>query len=391
MTIRFLLIIVFAIAALAVTARLLDDSVSPLDTSVTISEALGAGIDSEEMRSGMPYLRAEAQREFEFPADHGPHEGYKLEWWYFTGNLAASDGRRYGYQFTIFRSALSPEIDVADKVEDATAYWATNQLYSAHFALTDVDRATFSSSERFSRGAADLAGARADPFRVWVDDWSVVGVGDNFTLRLQAVGEGYSLDLELTPEKPIVLQGDRGLSPKGNDPGQASYYYSIPRFKTSGTVDSGAGGVEVQGASWMDREWSTSLLGSDQTGWDWFSLQLDDDRELMYFQLRNRQEDEPPFTEGSLIDAQGQVSELGNVELSVIEEWTSPVSQITYPSGWDLLIPDHDLELQVVPLLKGQELNVSVRYWEGAVQILDGDGVPRGYGYVELTGYGEEH
>jgi len=355
-------------------------------------EALDASVSVAEAMSGdtTGYRRAETVRSFQFPADHGPHPGYKNEWWYVTGTLSGPDGTPYGYELTIFRSALTPPADSAALVRTvSTSGWRTNQFYMAHFALTNGGRERFRSAERFGRGGAGLAGAQAEPFRVWLEDWSMQSVGtDTFPVRLRAQTEEAAIDLEITPEKPMVLQGDRGLSQKGPGSGNASYYYSYTRLATEGTVVAGSDSVRVEGTSWLDREWSTSALGPNQEGWDWFALQLEDGRDLMYYQLRTDEGAPSRFSEGVLVGPDGEAQPIRRTDISleVLDTWTTPDGRRTYPVAWRLQVPDEDLDLRVEALLPNQELDVSVRYWEGAVRV---EGSATGRGYVELTGYGD--
>lgn len=340
---------------------------------VAVSRALGG-----EAAAG--YARAFEPRPFRFPEDHGPHPEFRTEWWYFTGNLAGTDDRRFGYQLTLFRVALAPEMPQRD------SSWASRQIFMAHFALTDAGGGRFHHFERFSRAALGLAGAQAAPFRVWLEGWSVEGTDDFLPLRLQAAEGEVALDLRLENAKPVVLQGERGLSRKSDEAGNASYYYSLSRMPTVGEVRLGEEVFPVQGESWLDREWSTSALGEEQAGWDWFSLQLDDGRELMFYRLREKEGGASPWSAGTLVAADGSVRRLGHDEV-VIEEldhWTSPYSGARYPSRWRLRIPAAGLDLQLEPLLNDQELRTTVRYWEGAVEA---KGAVNGHGYVELTGY----
>ena len=325
------------------------------------------------------YARAYEPRVFRFPADAGPHPDFKTEWWYWTGNLTADDGRRFGYQFTVFRQALSPDTVGGND-------WRSRQLYFAHLALSDIDGGRFHPFERFSRGAAGLAGAQADPFRVWIDDWTAQGHPDS--IRLTAAENGFGIDLSLRATKPRVLQGDRGLSRKSGEPGNASYYYSRTRQETRGHILLDGRRVPVTGRSWLDREWSTSVLAEEQSGWDWFSLQFDDGTELMLYQLRLRDGGVDPFSSGVLIDSKGDTRKLSSDDfrIDVRRDWTSPRTGITWPSGWDISIPALDITLRVTPMQDDQEMPLSVIYWEGAVRVT---GDRSGYGYVELTGYGE--
>lgn len=335
------------------------------------------------------YSRALLPRAFIFPQDHGPHPEFQTEWWYYTGNLTTIGGRHFGVQFTIFRFAITPNSS------SRPSAWATNQIYMAHFALTDVAEKKFYAFERFSRGANRLAGAQGMPFKVWVEDWHVSAIeADSLiafpTMKIQAAEAVIAIELELRNLKPVALHGDRGLSPKGLEPGNASYYYSLPRMSAKGQIRVQRQLFEVTGEAWLDREWSTSALGPDQVGWDWFALQLSDGREVMYYQIRNRDKSIEPFSRGSLVDKNGMCQALNpsDVQLNVLEHWTSPHG-IRYPSRWQLQIPKHQLELLITPYLADQELKLSIRYWEGAVKIegfASGDRI-NGHGYVELTGY----
>jgi predicted secreted hydrolase len=262
----------------------------------------------------------------------------------------------------------------------------------AHFALTDVAGKQFYAFERFSRGAAGLAGAMGQPFRVWLENWQVDGQGaDGTPMRLQARNGDLALDLTLAAGQGLVLQGDRGLSQKSAEAGNASYYYSFPRMPSRGTITVGGQSFEVQGDSWMDREWSTSALGANQVGWDWFALQLDDGRALMWYRLRLKDGGADPASSGLLIAADGSTRRLGrsDVTLETTSQWRSPATGITYPSAWRLHIPGERLDLVVTPLLADQELRLTTTYWEGAVDV---SGSVTGRGYVELTGYDQaEH
>ena len=330
------------------------------------------------------YAKALAPRDFHFPADHGPHPEFRTEWWYYTGNLATAEGRRLGFQLTFFRSALAPE-----SPERASA-WATRQAWLAHFTVSDVAGKRFHSFERWSRDAVGLAGAQAQPFRVWVKDWTAEGV-PVFPMRLRAAEGGVAIDLVLQEGKPPVLQGDRGLSRKGAEPGDASYYYSLTRMPTTGTVRLDGASFQVTGDSWMDREWSTSSLGRDQVGWDWLALQLSDGWDVMLYRLRRADGAADPASSGTLIapDGHSRPLHLADFQLEGSGEWRSPRSGARYPDRWRVRVPGEELDLDVRPLLADQELDVSFRYWEGAVEVTGthhGRKV-QGKGYVELTGY----
>jgi predicted secreted hydrolase len=263
-----------------------------------------------------------------------------------------------------------------------------------HLAVADVAGKRFYAHERYRRAALGLAGARTHPFRVWLEDWSIEGQGpDALPVRLRAAHDAIAIDLLLDSAKPPVLQGDRGLSQKSAEPGNASYYYSLTRMTTRGILRVGNERFEVSGLSWMDREWSTSALAEHQVGWDWFALQLSDGREVMFYRLRRRDGSVDPVSAGTLVDADGEAQRLSNdhVQLEVLDRWDSR-SGVRYPSRWRLRIPQQALDLTIAPYFADQELNLSVRYWEGAVKIEGTSrGQPlRGRGYVELTGYGDE-
>lgn len=353
---------------------------APIGASVQIGQALTGDTTG--------YTRAVAPKPIRFPEDHGPHPDYKLEWWYYTGNLSTESGRRFGYQFTIFRNALAPPDSTAIDIESS---WSTKQLYFAHFAVSDIENKAFYASERFSRGAAGLAGAQADPFKVWLEDWQAEQTSEGMPpMRVQATQDGAAIDLTMDLAKPIVFQGDNGYSVKGPGYGNASYYYSMTRLKTSGTVTIDGEAYPVEGASWMDREWSTSLLAEDQEGWDWFSIQLNDGRDLMYFNVRHASGDVTPYSDGALFAQDGSKRELKSTELQldVLDTWESPKGGV-YPSRWRMRVPSEELDLNIEPFFNNQELDVAVRYWEGAVKVSGtaGNQPISGVGYVELTGY----
>lgn len=320
---------------------------------------------------------------FRFPADLGAHYRFQTEWWYFTGNLEDVGGRPFGYQLTFFRRALRSEPTKGE------SRWRTNQVYMGHFAVSDIQSDKFLSFERFSRGNPGLAGAVGEPFRVWLENWEVREISpDNW--QLTAGTEQLQLCLKLRPQKGMVLNGEAGLSRKGNKPGSASYYYSNTRIKTRGTLRMEGETFILSGSSWLDREWSTSVLSRDQIGWDWFAIQLDDNREIMLFQIRERQGGISDFSSGSYIDATGISTHLNNHEFSilVLEQWRSPATGKQYPAAWQIRIPSRKLNLTVRPRMADQEHHHSFSYWEGAISIDGGD--VSGTGYAELTGYNSQ-
>lgn len=375
-------VLVALAVAVAFVTRESGDAGPSRSGTLTVAGALGGGDGGTE-----GFARAVEPRAFQFPEDHGPHPGFRTEWWYWTGNLETEDGRAFGYQFTLFRSALAPEAPVRDSA------WGTRQVYLGHFTVSDVGAGRFHAHERFSRAAVGLAGATTTPFHVWLEDWEARSTGpDMWPVRLHAQADGVALELLLEPGKAPVLQGDKGLSQKGPEKGNASYYYSMTRMPSRGTVTVDGVSFPVKGESWMDREWSTSALGEDQVGWDWFSLQLSDDSELMYYQLRKKDGSADPFSAGTWAPPVGEPVRFTreDVKLQVLSTWKSPLGG-EYPAKWRVTVPKLGLELTVTPKLANQELPVSVRYWEGSVS-LEGsrEGAPvKGRGYVELTGYAD--
>jgi predicted secreted hydrolase len=346
-------------------------------------------IGPEPEPTGASFEQATGPRALVFPRDHGPHPDFQTEWWYYTGNLQAEGGRRFGYQLTFFRRAAQPAAERVERSSD----WAAEQIYMAHFTLTDVDGRAFHAFERFERGAAGLAGARGEPaYGVWLRDWQVEQSGAD-TYRLRAAAEGVALDLEMLDRKGLVLQGERGYSQKGPEPGNASLYYSQTRLESRGSLTLAGQAFEVSGLSWLDREISTSALSAGQVGWDWFALQLEDGSELMAYVLRRADGTVDAFSSGTIIHPDGQTTRLSRDDFRIASEgtWRSPHSGGVYPAEWTVSVPGQDLELRVKPLLADQELNVSFIYWEGAVEV-SGTRAGRpvtGAGYVELTSYAE--
>jgi predicted secreted hydrolase len=370
---------VLALAALAACEG--SDRGEPAAPRMSLVETL-AGADT------VGYARAVEPRAFAFPADHGPHPAFRTEWWYVTGNVSATGGREFGFQLTIFRNALAP------LPPGGSSEWATNQAYMAHFTVTDVAGGSFRAYERFARGAAGLAGADGDPLRVWLEDWRIEAAASSaFPLQLDAREGDIELHLRLDEGKPAVLQGDRGLSRKGTEPGNASYYYSQTRMPASGMLALGADTLAVTGTAWLDREWSTSALAQGQVGWDWFALQLDDGWDLMIYRIRRADGSADPFSDGVLVDREGLPGRLewgSDVTMESTGTWTSPIDGTVYPSGWRITVPGRGWDLTVSPRVPDQELDVSFRYWEGAVAVTgtgEGGRPVEGRGYVELTGY----
>ena len=362
------------------------DQRAPADATAGNGFSVAGALSGEQQAEG--FARITGPAALHFPDDHGPHPAYRHEWWYVTGNLEADDGRAFGYQVTFFRFNVDPEAPIRRSA------LASNQIWMAHLALTDVDAERFHHEERLARGAGGLAGGEAAPFRVWLDDWTLQSVEPSqFTpLRLRAAADAFQLDLQLDPRKPLVLQGDRGYSRKGSNPGNASRYFSFTRLATSGTVTLADDPIAVSGSSWMDREWGSSTLDEAQVGWDWFSLQLDHDVEIMFYHLRLADGTIDPRSKGLWVDPDGgtRLLDLDQVRLEATRTWPSPLDGTRYPVGWRLHMPDEDLVLDLQARIDDQELRGGLfRYWEGALTI-SGEHAGRrvnGVGYAELTGY----
>lgn len=359
-----------------------DQKNNDTESGINLSKAMG------EVKEGN-FQKAFEKRKFIFPEDHGPHPGFRTEWWYFTGNIISDDNKKFGYQFTIFRTSLS-----SDK-NQGISEWSSNQIYMAHFTVTDIANEKFYYDEKFSRDGNELAGATSNPFKVWLEDWQIAE-SENRTafelpvINIKAKTEKAEINLKLESLKPLILQGDEGLSRKGSQPGNASYYYSYTNLKTDGKIIIEEKEFNVNGSSWMDREWSTSALSEDQKGWDWFALQLDDSTELMYYQMRKKDGTPDIFSKGVIVEKNGTVRQVkkDEVELVVTGNWKSN-SGVNYPSVWELKIPSENIDLKIIPAVKDQLLNVSIKYWEGSVKIegIKNNSKISGRGYVELTGY----
>mgnify|MGYP001342333587 CR=1 FL=1 len=332
------------------------------------------------------FARVTSQRIFQFPEDHGSHEDYQNEWWYITGNLEASQQRHFGFELTFFRYGLNAN------TTPRKSEWAANHAWMGHLAVTDSQNNEFVAVERFSRQALKLAGAQTTPFKVWLEDWFIYGNKDNiWPLSVNANSERVGLNLTLNSKKPAVSHGDGGVDQKGPEKGNASHYYSFTRLDAKGTVRIDERSYQVSGSAWMDREWGTSSLSPDIAGWDWFGLQLSDEREFMYYRLRTNDGQSSPYSGGSIILPDGERLNLNasDVFLEPLKYWTSPETGATYPTSWQISIPQEEMTLTVNPYLDKQELNLTVRYWEGAMKV---NGIRKGQsitgqGYTELTGY----
>ena len=376
--------IVLAVAAIAIIV---------FGFSLIDSSGGGDGVSASTDFAALPgaadisgYTRAIGAWDWHFPADYGAHPHFQTEWWYYTGNLSDETGRRFGFQFTIFRRAIAPQ------ETDTDSEWRTNQIYMAHFTVSDIGGGQFYQAERFSRSGAGLAGAVVDPrYRVWLEDWSVAATdADAHHTTITADDGDFAVNFNLDQIKPPALQGDNGLSPKSSQPGNASYYYSLTRLLTDGTITLNGQTFTVSGTTWQDHEFSTSALGSNAQGWDWFGLQLDDNRELMLGQIRLQDGGIEPAFGGLLVNPDGSTRHLNHDDFTITstDTWSSPHTGAVYPAGWDITVDTGEadpLHITLTPLLADQELyGGATVYWEGAVHIT---GDQTGYGYAELTGY----
>jgi predicted secreted hydrolase len=342
------------------------------------------------------YLQVTGPCGLEFPRDHAAHPGYRTEWWYYTGNLASEGGRLFGFQFTIFRSQISPPADEGTPAQPGSA-WRTKQVYFGHLAISDLAGGRHWQAEEISRGALGMAGARQKEgrTRIWLHDWSVRIEPDGHHLSAETLQ--FDIHLSLSPMKPVVLHGEDGYSRKGSSAGRASCYYSFTRMAASGKLTIGAQEFSVRGQSWMDHEFSTALLEPGIVGWDWFSLQLSDNTEIMFFLLRTDSGGLHPASGGTFVDPGGRPTplDLRSVTLTVLDRWKSPHTDAVYPSRWRLQVDSRGIDLAVVSNLADQEMRAEnttgTVYWEGSVSV-DGRSGSRdvtGAGYMELTGYAE--
>ncbi len=306
---------------------------------------------------------------FEFPADHGAHPDYRIEWWYLTANLSGPDGTPYGLQWTLFRSALAP---------GTAEGFASPQIWFAHAAVTTPDDHLF--AERFARGGTGQAGVHADPFVAWIDEWQMQGESFD-AMQLSAAGADFAYDVALRAEGPLVFHGDGGYSVKSAK-GQASYYYSQPAFAVEGVLTLPEGDIPVTGSAWLDREWSSQPLAADQTGWDWFSLSLDTGEKVMGFRLR--QTDGAHFTSATWIAPDGTTTALGDGAFKATPQVWTELEGRDVPTNWTVAVAENGLEVTVEALNPNAFMAVSVPYWEGPVTVA---GSHSGRGYLEMTGY----
>lgn len=333
------------------------------------------------------YRTALPGHRYEFPRDYFNHPDFQTEWWYYTGNLQAADGHRFGFELTFFRQGVS-----RDPAESGA--WEVRDLYLAHLALSDLDGGKFYHAERTNRPGPGIAAVSESLGRIWNGNWKIQWQSRD--QELDAIDERFQLHLKLHPEKPPAIHGENGVSQKAEGAGHASYYISLTRLATSGQIELGGRKIEVNGSSWMDHEFFTQQLAADQTGWDWLSLQLADHTELMLFRIRRTDGSMDPYSAGTYVDANGKTAHLRATDFTMLptgEVWVSPVTGARYPVEWKVEIPKLKFELEVKTPLKSQELTgktaLAPNYWEGGIA-LSGQREKKainGVGYLEMTGY----
>lgn len=320
------------------------------------------------------FLPVRQGRTLQFPRDHGAHHGYRVEWWYVTANLSDPQGRDWGVQWTLFRSALRPG--------EEQPGWASPNLWMGHAALSGPFGHQF--SETLARGGIGQAGVTAQPFSAWIDDWSLQaddaeGIEQ---LRMRAAGKAFAYDLQLRSDRPLVLHGRQGYSEKSGK-GQASYYYSQPFYRVTGEVVQAGQRHTVTGQAWLDREWSSQPLAADQHGWDWFSLHLEGGARVMLFQVRQAQG--AAYRAGTWIEADGS-----SVAMDGAEVVLTPLSNTRLhdgrqlPTRWRVQVPSRQLDVEVDALVPQAWMGTRFAYWEGPVKVHGSSG---GRGYLEMTGY----
>ena len=321
---------------------------------------------------------------YEFPRDHFDHPAYQTEWWYYTGNLRAKDGHRFGFELTFFRQGTSRE--------QSASPWFIHDVYMAHLALSDVSGNRYYATERLNRGGPGLAGVNPASKIIWNGNWRTQINEDAHKLR--GIGENFSFDLSVAPEKPPVIHGQGGLSQKSEGTGHASHYISFTRMNASGSIELNGTSYTVEGDTWMDHEFFTESMGGDEVGWDWLSVQLSDNTELMLYRLRHRDGSVDPYSSGTYVDSQGKTTHLGLRDFSMTTSgatWNSTQTGATYPIAWSVTIPQLSLQIEITTSLKSQEFvsRFGPSYWEGAIDITGrhGDKTMQGDGYLEMTGY----
>ena len=345
------------------------------------------------------WKEARARYQFAFPRDHAAHPDFKIEWWYYTGNVSTADGRRFGYQVTFFRVGV-------DHTPQNPSKWAVRDLYMAHLAVSDPKGQRYRYAQKLTRGGPGLAGAKSDTYYTWNEDWSAGSSNQQSAIGnqqsgvrsrhvIKATDKNAGIDLILDEGKPPAINGINGINQKGAREGNASHYYSLTRMPTTGTISIDGERFEVSGLTWMDHEFSTSFLEPEQRGWDWFSIQLSDNRELMLYRMRRADGSHDPRSSGTLVDANGSTTHLSNEDFTLTPGRSTFKSKngAVYPIEWKVAVPAHQIELTVTTPLQDQELSLiestGIAYWEGMIDVNGraGNRAVTGSGYLEMTGY----
>ena len=321
---------------------------------------------------------------YEFPKDHGSHPDFKTEWWYFTGNVRTQEGLEFGYQLTFFRQGIIDPQSLIPK-----SRFIQRDMKFAHFAVSDLSSKKFRHFQNLSRGAYGEAGFDDEDRLAWIENWTCERTGEH-SFRLKAADTGVALDLLLESPRAPVIHGSNGISQKSEGLGRASHYYSLTRMKTKGSIEIDGRQHLLTGETWFDHEWATNQLAANQTGWDWFSLQLEDGSDLMLFQIRTKEGGRDPYSSGTVVSQSGESQKirLSDFDLAPVDWWTSPHTKAKYPIAWKISIPN--MELTVRARFPDQELaSQPFSYWEGAVTAEGTNhGQPvTGKGYLEMTGY----
>ena len=333
--------------------------------------------------------------EFQFPRDLYSHDDHHIEWWYLNGDLKDEDGNAYGYHCVFSRVSLKG-LKALKPSAQPTSQWDNDHLYFAHMALSDFHDDAFYFYERLNRRGLGLAGAREDRLEVWNENWKLTRQGAGF--HLKALERETGFDLKLVPVKKPVVHGNGTDKPKWEVPEDAPNYFSYTRLKTEGTVMVHGRSIRVSGFSWMDRVFGKKLLAPKQAGWDRFMLRLDNGVDLLLFFMRNRDGKIDPRSGGTLVDAHHKSAHLGleQIQVKPIGDWTSEQSQVTYPSGWEVKLPGKNIHLEIIPVMRDQELyllrSLSNSHWAGGVSVQGtyGGHPVAGNGHVELVGYGRD-
>jgi predicted secreted hydrolase len=356
-------------------------SLAALLALLLLGGAAGAQQASPQYNDASPGYR------YSFPRDHFSHPDFQTEWWYYTGNVKSASGQAFGFQVTFFRQGVQ-------RGQHQDSPWAIEDLYLAHVALSDLSGGKFYHSERLNRAGPGIAGVSQESGRIWNGNWQTVWTADR--QKLDAIADEWSLHLTLNPQKPPVIHGEQGISRKGAAPGEASHYISLTRLATTGTIELAGQTYTVDGTAWMDHEFFTNQLAPEQVGWDWLSVQLSDQTELMLFRLRRKDGSIDPYSAATYVDRNGQSRHLSSSEFTLqplSQQWTSPATGASYPIRWQIGVPSLSLSLEVSTRLPQQEMTASSRqspnYWEGASEIAGtrSGAAVKGVGYLEMTGY----